>query len=133
MAISRNPTMWGVIGIEILFWLIGEAIICLFFSDKLFMSVGYSAGILTCIGLIISMMSSLENAVQYDKKRAIFKMRISASLRVVGVLIVAAALYYFQIANILAYVAALWTLKVAVYLQPITYKLLTKNTIKEGR
>lgn len=51
----------------------------------------------------------------------------------VGVLIVAAALYYFQIANILAYVAALWTLKVAVYLQPITYKLLTKNTIKEGR
>ena len=133
MTISRNPTMWGIIGIEMLFWLIGEAVICLFMPNKLFVSVGYSAGILTCIGLIISMMSSLENAVQCDRKGATLKMRISASLRVVGVLIVAAVLYYCRIANILAYVVALWTLKVAVYLQPITYKLVTKNTIKEGR
>lgn len=133
MAISRNPTMWGIIGIEMLLWLIGEAVICLFIPNKVFVSVGYSAGVLTCIGLIISMMSSLENAVQCDRKRATFKMRISASLRVVGILIVAAVLDYFQIANILAYVVALWTLKVAVYLQPITYKLVTKNTIKEGR
>lgn len=133
MAISRNPTMWGMIGFEMLFWLVGEGIICLWIPHKMEVSIGYSAGILTCIVLVISMMSSLENAVQYTQKKAVFKMRLSSSLRVVGVLVVATVLYYLHVANIIAFVIALWTLKVTAYLQPITYRFVTKKTTKEGR
>lgn len=122
--ISRNPTMWWMIGIEAVLLLLGEVIIIAFLPDKMQVGIGYAIGIITCVILLISMMNSLESAAQESRKQATAKMQISAAVRSLAVILIAGIMYWLKVGNILAFVVALWTLKLTAYIQPFTYKLL---------
>lgn len=115
--------IWGVI--------IGVAFVWLF-SDKLRFFTGLGIGELCGIAMAIHMAVSIEDAVSTGSDAA-FKKKMMAStiIRYVILVLVLAAMAYFDIGSIVPAVLGVLGLKISAYLQPAINKLLKKEPNSE--
>lgn len=102
-------------------------IVCLIFLKRhLYHSVGLWAGILASAGMAIHMKRSIEDGLDLMGDAGVKHMKKAYLMRTIVVCAVIAAVMYYQWGNPITILMGLTALKIAVYLQPLTHKILEK-------
>lgn len=123
---NRVPMLADLLLGEIIYFVLGEIIILLVAPDKWGFFFGFLIGTLLAIGILIHMTLSVEDSVSMYEEEAFKHTRKNHVLRILIVLIVFFLIIFLDIANILAVLIGVMSLKVAAYIQPITHKLIQK-------
>jgi len=101
-------------------------LICLFFNKRGYNSIGLWYGVLMAAGMAWHMWFSVPKSVDRGEGGARKFTTASSMIRYLVVVIVYAAICYFDFGSPLWAFAGIMTLKVSVYLQPFTHKLFMK-------
>ena len=137
-----NPMMIDLVLGIIFFGILGSLIIIglyvasvpveSFFDDSLLqIMIGYLAGILFSIILIIHMTSSVERSLELGEHGALKHTRIMYIIRMVALVAVYAVMLIFGIGNVFSMLFGLFSLKLSAYIQPITHKMISRLKTKK--
>lgn len=106
-------------------------IVCLiFFKRHLYHAVGLWTGILISIGMAIHMQRSIEDGLDIMGDAGVKHMKKAYMTRTAVVVVIMAAVMYFDWGNPITILVGITALKVAVYLQPFVHKVL--ENMKKG-
>lgn len=120
---ADTKVLRDMILIMIIYGIIAQ-LVCLFIpGDRLKMAIGLWIGVAAGIGMAVHMKNSLDEALYLGEEGASKYWQKSYAKRYLTVVVVFAAVSYFQIANVLALFAGVMGLKFSAYLQPIMRKL----------
>lgn len=124
--LSENETLkelnLGIIAFAVLI----EAVLLIFFPDKIYNSIGLLVGALCGIGMAIHMAYCLEISLTLDEKGATSHVRKMTVIRYICVCLVLVLFGVFKIGNPLTFIFGVMGLKIGAYLQPFTHKVLLK-------
>lgn len=124
--IRQNKVLRNILCLLLIFGIIGETVIFLVLRPVIYLSVGFLTGIAAGMFYMYFLADSLDIALDMNSKGARVKMQVTAMIRNIVLLALAAVLYYTGWGDVLAYVVGMLMMKVATYLQPITDKMLQK-------
>lgn len=124
--LSENDTLKELISGNIAFAILTEAVLLIFFPNRLYNFVGLFVGALCGIGMAIHMAYCLEISLTLDEKGATAHVRKMTVLRYVCVCLVLVLFGVFRIGNPLTFIFGVMGLKIGAYLQPITHKVFLK-------
>lgn len=120
---ADTKVLRDMILIMIIYGIIAQ-LVCLFIpGNHLKMAIGLWIGVAAGIGMAVHMKNSLDEALYLGEEGASKYWQKSYAKRYLTVVVVFAAVSYFQIANVLALFAGVMGLKFSAYLQPIMRKL----------
>lgn len=122
---SLNEALPQIFFIDMLYLILGEIIIFLVFSSPMIYAVGFLAGVLYA-GFASLHMSYRIREVVYGKVNTTKVLLIGYFIRLAVMIMVFAALYYFNIGDLLAALVGMFAMKVSAYLQPITNRISSK-------
>ena len=115
-----NEALPEVLLVDLLYLVIGEIVILVCFSDILY-ATGFLAGVL------YSVFSSFQ--MSFKIRKVVYLLGYFIRLAVMFILF--AALYIFNLGNLVCALIGMFAMKVSAYLQPFTHRLTAK--IKKGR
>ncbi len=118
-----NETLIELISGIILYGIVCQIVILIFWIDEWTYSTGLWIGVVTAIITAINMCSGIEKALDFDEATASKKMQAQSIIRYVAILIILTLSAVTGIANPLTAFIGIMGLKVAAYLQPFTHKL----------
>lgn len=98
-----------------------------FVSNKLYFSISLWIGIMIAIGMAYHMAWTLHTAVEIGKKGAESMIRKHSLLRYGVIVLLLVVLLITNRANLLATFLGIMSLKVSAYIQPLTYKIMTRR------
>ena len=107
-----------------LYLILGEIIIFLVFSSPMLYAVGFWQACF--MQVLLLHMSYRIREVVYGKVNTTKVLLIGYFIRLAVMIMVFAALYYFNIGDLLAALVGMFAMKVSAYLQPITNRILSK-------
>lgn len=118
-----------ILGI-VLYFLAGEVLVLLFAQRKLYETIGFVAGVLASLAMIVHMAYSIETSVSMGEEEALKHIRIAYIIRIIIALAVFGILFFFKLGDVVATLFGMLSMKVAAYIQPITHKVTQKYTDK---
>lgn len=119
---SRNYTLIEVICGIAVFGVLGQIAIWIFIKNIPGVASGWWIGILTAVFYIYSMWWGLNRALDLDPESAKNKMILYNILRYLAVLIIMGAVMITEIANPVAAVLGVFSVKAGAYMQPFIHK-----------
>ena len=103
-------------------------IVCLIFLKRhLYHAIGLWVGIFIASGMAIHMQRSIEDGLDLMGDAGVKHMKKAYLMRTTIVLVIMAAVMYFDWGNPITILVGVMALKVAVYLQPLVHKVLEKR------
>lgn len=103
-------------------------IVCLIFLKRhLYHAIGLWVGIFIAAGMAIHMQRSIEDGLDLMGDAGVKHMKKAYLMRTTIVLVIMAAVMYFDWGNPITILVGVMALKVAVYLQPLVHKVLEKR------
>lgn len=121
-----NSTVWELtLGIWVTAAIL-ELLILLFLPDKLSISLGLLIGMLTAVLMVFHMHHSISRFLGMGEsaaRKGAIKGYAVRTISLVAILLIVAVT---KKANLLSCVAGVFTLKVAVYLQPFTHRIIRR-------
>ena len=121
-----NSTVWElVLGIA-LTGIVLELLILLFLPDKLSISLGLLIGMLTASAMVFHMYYSITKILDMGEGAARKGAAKGYAVRTISLVAVLLVVAVTKKANLLSCVAGVFTLKVAVYLQPFTHRIIRR-------
>lgn len=138
MKLLKNGIKINKMGIELLignfiYYIIGQIIVLLTFRRKLYVSLGFTAGFLISVFMIIHMTIALEQAMCFNEKGADRHIRKTTAIRMLISMAALILIGITDIGNIVAALFGIMALKVSAYLQPFTHKVLARKSTEKGR
>ena len=124
-----NEALLEVLLVDLLYLVIGEIIILIFFSDTLYM-IGFLFGVVYAIFGSFQMSFKIRKVV-YGMADARKTYLLGYFVRLAVMFAMFAALYILNLGNLVCALIGMFAMKVSAYLQPFTHRFLTK--IKKGR
>jgi len=121
-----HSTAWELV-LGILFCgVVLEGVALVFLSDKLSVSLGLLIGILTAIAMVLHMNLSINKILEMGEGAARKGAAKGYAFRTMGLIVVLLLVAVTKKANLFSCIAGVFTLKVAVYLQPITHRIIRR-------
>jgi len=121
-----NSTVWELVFGILLSGAVLEMLILVFLPDKFSISLGLFIGMATATVMVFHMNYSIERILDMGEGAARKKAAKGYAVRTVGLVIVLLLVAVTKKANLFSCIAGVFTLKVAVYLQPVTYKIIRR-------
>lgn len=124
-----GQTLWEILLGILLYGIVGELIIVIFFRSYLFsVSIGFLVGVLTMAAAMIHIAWSTEYAMDMNNSDAAQKHTMKMYLiRMFGFIVVIIAAYFSRILNMPAVFVGMLALKVGAYLQPFMHRCLVRS------
>lgn len=125
----NNPMLIDLIAGNIIFFVIGEILICasfLIFGVKWDLVTGYLIGSLISIGMVIHMAYAIDEAVRLNEETALKHTRKTYIIRLIATIAVFAVVWFLKLGNVGAVLLGMMILKFSAYAQPITHRLTSK-------
>jgi hypothetical protein len=126
-----NEALPGMLLIDLIYLIIGEAIIWIFFSDPLKYAIGFFAGILYSVFSAFHLSLRIRKVV-YGHANSSTTLLIGYFVRLLVIFALFAVLYWCNIGDLIAAVIGMLSMKVSAYLQPLTHRVVSK-IITKGR
>ena len=114
-----------VLGI-VLTGMVLELLVLIFLPDKLSISLGLLVGIATASAMVFHMYYSITKILDMGEGAARKGAAKGYAVRTIGLVIILLVVAVTKKANLLSCVAGVFTLKVAVYLQPFTHRIIRR-------
>ena len=124
-----NEALPEVLLVDLLYLVIGEIVILVCFSDILY-ATGFLAGVLYSVFSSFQMSFKIRKVV-YGRADARKTYLLGYFIRLAVMFILFAALYIFNLGNLVCALIGMFAMKVSAYLQRFTHRLTAK--IKKGR
>jgi membrane protein YqaA with SNARE-associated domain len=105
---------------------VGEAIILIFFQDKLFLSTGFLTGICYAVFMVYHIKETVRISVHLPEKDALKHNRKRYLMRFAVIIILIMSLWIFKFGNPITFIIGVLTLKISAYIQPVTDKIILK-------
>lgn len=118
---------------DIVYFILGEIVILLFFKDKIDVSLGFTLGVLISVIMIVHMSIALEQALCLNQTSADKHVKKTTAFRMITCFIILLLIGFSGFGNVIAAVVGVMALKVSAYLQPFTHKVLAKKSTEKGR
>lgn len=121
-----NSTVWELV-IGILFTgVVLEVLLLVFLPNKVSLSLGLLIGIGTAIAMVFHMNYSITRILDMGEGAARKGAVKGYAVRTIGLVMVLLFVVVTKRANLLSCIAGIFTLKVAVYLQPFTHRIIRR-------
>ncbi len=138
MKLLRNGIKLNEMGKELLignfvYYIIGQIIVLFTAKSKLYVSLGFTLGVLISVFMIIHMTIALEQAMCFNERGADRHIRKTTAARMLISLTALILIGITDIGNIVAALFGIMALKVSAYLQPFTHKVLARKSTEKGR
>ena len=121
-----NPSIPGMLVVELLYLIVGEVLIIIIASSPLKFAVGLAAGVVYAVFSTFHMSFRIRKVV-YGGANTSVTLVLGYVIRLIVMLVLFAVLYIFDLGDLLFAVLGMFSMKVAAYLQPFTDKLITKK------
>ena len=121
-----NPSIPGMLVVELLYLIVGEVLIIIIASSPLKFAVGLAAGVAYAVFSTFHMSFRIRKVV-YGGANTSVTLVLGYVIRLIVMLVLFAVLYIFDLGDLLFAVLGMFSMKVAAYLQPFTDKLITKK------
>ncbi len=118
---------------DIVFFIVGEIVILLCASRKIYVSLGFLLGVLISVFMTFSMAIAIEQAMCLNESGADKHVKKTTLFRMLAAYVMLILVGIFDLGNIVAAVAGIMALKVSAYLQPFTHKVLAGKSMEKGR
>lgn len=126
-----NPSLPGMLLVELIYLVLGEIIVILFVPWKLSCGIGLLAGVIYAFFSSIHLSLRIRKVV-YGGANTTKTLVLGYLIRVLVMLIVFAVLYFFRIGNLVCAIIGMFSMKVAAYMGPFTDRLfLDKGKVSE--
>lgn len=123
---SINSTAWELVLGILLCGAVMELIGLAFFPDKLSISLGIFIGMATAAAMVFHMNYSIDRVLDMGEGAARKGAVKGYAVRTVGLVMILLVVAVTKKANLLGCIAGIFTLKVAVYLQPVTHRIIRR-------
>ena len=121
-----NSTVWELV-MGILFTAgVLEVLLLVFLPDKLSLSLGLLIGMGTAVVMVFHMNYSIAKILDMGEGAARKGAVKGYAVRTIGVVVILLLVVVTKKANILSCIEGIFTLKVAVYLQPFTHRIIRR-------
>lgn len=121
-----NSTVWELV-LGILFTgIVLEILILLFLPDKISISLGLLVGMVTAIAMVFHMNYSISKCLDMGESAARKGAAKGYAVRTISLVAILLIVAVTKKANLLSCMAGVFTLKVAVYLQPFTHRIIRR-------
>lgn len=124
---SINESLPALLLGIIIYGVICQIVFIWFVSNRLYFSIGLWVGIMAAIGMAYHMAWTLSIAVDIGQKGAESMIRKHSLLRYGLIVLLLVVLLITNRANLLATFLGIMGLKVSAYIQPLTYKIMTRR------
>lgn len=121
-----NDAIPGILLIDLIYLIIGELLILLFFPDKRMGAVGFLAGIIYSVFATFHMSFRIRKIV-FGHANTSKTLLIGYFIRFAVMLVLFAVLYLLNMGDLLCAIAGMFSMKVSAYLQPFTNKILSQK------
>lgn len=121
-----NPSIPGMLVVELLYLIVGEVLIIIIALSPLKFAVGLAAGVVYAVFSTFHMSFRIRKVV-YGGANTSVTLVLGYVIRLIVMLVLFAVLYIFDLGDLLFAVLGMFSMKVAAYLQPFTDKLITKK------
>lgn len=129
-----NPVLPDIMISQLALLAAGELLIACLNTGRLAIGIGYAAGVIYSVVSAIHMASVMEKAMYYEEKGAVVRTVGGYLIRIAALFVIEFALYCVGgVISMFASLAAMFTMKVSAYFQPVTHKLLNKIKGKGGK
>lgn len=131
---KENKTLRELVYGIIVFGLIIQVILAIFFPPVVFRAVGLWIGVLCGVGMAVHMAYCLETLVLLDEKGATAYAKKTSVIRYMVVCVILAATAISGIGDPISFVFGIIGLKAGAYMQPLTHKVCTyvQNKFNKG-
>lgn len=121
-----NRTVWELVLGILLTGAVLELLALLFLPDKRSVSLGLLVGMATSIAMVFHMNHSISRFLDMGESAARKGAVKGYAVRTISVVVILLIVAVTKKANLLSCVAGIFTLKVAVYLQPFTHRIIRR-------
>lgn len=125
-----NPSIPGMLMVQLLYLILGEALIICIAEAPLKLAVGFAAGVAYAVFSTFHMSFRIRKVV-YGGANTSVTFVLGYIIRLVVMLVLFTVLYFLDLGDLLCAILGMFSMKVAAYMQPFTDKLI--NKIKKGR
>ena len=125
-----NPSIPGMLMVQLLYLILGEALIICIAKTPLKLAVGFAAGVAYAVFSTFHMSFRIRKVV-YGGANTSVTFVLGYVIRLVVMLVLFTVLYFLDLGDLLCAILGMFSMKVAAYMQPFTDKLI--NKIKKGR
>lgn len=126
-----NETLPEILLLDFVYLILGEIIILCFVPHPGIYAVGFLAGVAYAVFAILHMSFRIRRVV-YGQAGASKTLVLGYMIRLAVMLGLFAVLYIFNIGDLLCALIGMFSMKVSAYLQPFTYRMLSK-ILQKGR
>ena len=121
-----NPSIPGMLIVQMLYLIVGEALIICIAKTPLKPAIGFVAGVAYAVFSTFHMSLRIRKVV-YGGANTSVTFILGYVIRLLVMLILFVLLYFLNIGDLLCAVIGMFSMKVAAYLQPFTDKILSKK------
>lgn len=125
-----NPSIPGMLIVQLLYLIVGEALIICIAQTPLKLAVGFAAGVAYAVFSTFHMSFRIRKVV-YGGANTSVTFVLGYIIRLIVMLVLFTVLYFLDLGDLLCAILGMFSMKVAAYMQPFTDKLI--NKIKKGR
>ena len=129
--LQENETLRELMAGIVLYGIVIQVILAVFFPLKVFRAVGLWAGILCGLAMAVHMAFCLEKIVEMDEKGAKAYAKRTTLIRYACVCLVLILIAYTKTGDPVTLVLGTLGLKIGAYLQPAVHKVATKCSRKQ--
>lgn len=121
-----SSTAWELVLGILLCGAVLEVLVLIFLPEKLSISLGLFIGMITAAAMVFHMNYSIDRILDMGEGAARKGAAKGYAVRTVSVVIILLIVVVTKKANLLSCIAGIFTLKVSVYLQPITHRIIRR-------
>lgn len=126
-----NEALPDILVLDLIYLILGEAVIFLVLPEPRIYAVGFFAGVLYAVFGTFHMSFRIRKVV-YGRTNSSRTLVVGYFLRLAVMLALFAVLYIFNIGDLLCTLIGMFAMKVSAYLQPFTHRAISK-ICKKGR
>lgn len=121
-----SSTAWELVLGILLCGAVLEVLVLMILPEKLSISLGLFIGMITAIAMVFHMNYSIDRILDMGEGAARKGAAKGYAVRTVSVVIILLIVAVTKKVNLLSCIAGIFTLKVSVYLQPITHRIIRR-------
>lgn len=121
-----NPSIPGMLLVELVYLIVGEALITICMHEPLKYDIGFLMGVVYAVFSTFHMSFRIRKVI-YGGANMSVTLVLGYLIRLLVMLVLFAVLYIFDLGDLVCAVLGMFSMKVAAYLQPLADKLITKK------
>ena len=123
---NMSSVLIDMIITDILYLILGEAVIWIFLPNKNANAIGFLIGVIISIASTAHMKITLEQSLHQLEKMAVLKSIFAYTIRMFVIAIIFYGMYFTGVGNLIAGVIGMLALKLSAYFQSFTHKIMKK-------